>query len=47
MQDRYVVCYKLRKLKHHENNYFMHELGLATIVHSLKVMEALVAWKDV
>ena len=32
-----AICYELRKLKEHENNYATHDLELATIVHTLNV----------
>ena len=37
MQDNDVVCYELRNLKDHENNYATHDLELATIVYALKM----------
>ena len=36
-QKDHVVCYKSRKLKDNENNYAIHDLDLATIVHALKM----------
>ena len=37
MQGNHVVCYELRKLKDHENNYATHDLELAAIVHAFKM----------
>ena len=37
MQDNDVVCYELRNLKDHENNYATHDLELVAIVHALKM----------
>jgi hypothetical protein len=37
MQEVYVICYELCKLKEHEKNYVMHDLELAAIVHALKM----------
>jgi hypothetical protein len=37
MQDGKVVSYASRQLKHHERNYPMHYLELASVVHALKV----------
>ena len=37
MQEIHVVCYALRKLKDHENNYATHDLELAAIVHARKM----------
>ena len=32
-----MVCYELRKLNDHEQNYVSHDLELAVIIHALKV----------
>ena len=37
MQENHVICYELRKLKEHENNYATHDLKLAAIVHAFKM----------
>jgi hypothetical protein len=37
MQNGRVVCYASRQLKHHERNYPMHDVELASVVHALKV----------
>ena len=37
IQDNHMVCYDLRKLKDHYNNYSTHDLELAAIVHALKM----------
>ena len=37
MQDNHVICYESRKLKENEKNYATHDMGLATIVHALKM----------
>lgn len=37
MQERQVVCYESHKLNEHEQNYLMHDLELAAIIHALKM----------
>ena len=37
MQDGQVVCYELRKLNEHEQNYATHDLELEVIIHALKM----------
>ena len=37
IQQNYVVAYKYRELKEHENNYATHDLELAAIIHTLKM----------
>ena len=37
MQEDQVIIYKSRKLKYYEQNYALHELELATIVHALQM----------
>ena len=37
MQDNHVICYELRMLKKHQNNYATHDLELAAIIHALKM----------
>jgi hypothetical protein len=37
MQEGKVVAYASRQLKKHEENYLMHDLELAAIVHALKI----------
>jgi len=37
MQEGRVIAYALRQLKPHEKNYPVHDLGLAAIVHALKI----------
>ena len=37
MQNNYVICYELRKLKEYEKNYPTDDLELAFIIHALKV----------
>lgn len=37
MSKNHVMCYALRNLKEHENNYFTHDLEIATIMHALKM----------
>ena len=34
-QERYAVCYESCKLKDHEQNYVVHDLELAAVVHAL------------
>ena len=36
-QDGHVVCYECIKLKKHENNYVVHYMELASIIHALKI----------
>ena len=36
-QEGHVVCYESHNLKDHEQNYVVHELELATVVHALKM----------
>ena len=36
-QEGHVVSYESRKWKEHEQNYVVHDLELATIVHALNV----------
>jgi hypothetical protein len=36
-QNGHVIGYESRKIKEHERNYAMHDLELATIVHTLKM----------
>src|SRR3954469_18010425 len=36
MQDRHVVAYASRQLRPHEENYPIHDLELAAVVHALK-----------
>jgi hypothetical protein len=38
MQEGSVVCYDSQKLNEHEVNYVTHDLELATIVHTLKML---------
>jgi hypothetical protein len=40
-----VVCYESQKLKEHERNYATHDLGLAAIVHALKMWSNYLAGK--
>jgi hypothetical protein len=37
MQEGQVVCYASRQLKKHEENYPIHDLELAAMVHALKI----------
>ena len=37
LQKDHAICYELWKLKEHEQNYPMHDLELATIIHVLKM----------
>ncbi|WVZ51932.1 hypothetical protein U9M48_003029 [Paspalum notatum var. saurae] len=37
MQDNHVVSYASRQLRAHEENYPTHDLGLAAVVHALKI----------
>ena len=37
MQDNHVIFYESRKLKEHQKKYATHDLGLASIVHALKL----------
>lgn len=37
MQYDNVICYEPRNIKEHERNYMMHDLELASIVHSLRL----------
>jgi len=37
MQDGHVVFYESQKLNEHEQNYLMHDLELATIIHALNM----------
>ena len=39
IQENYVVTYESRKLREHENNYAMHDLELAKIIHALKMWQ--------
>ena len=36
-QEGPMICYESRKLKEHEENYAVHDLELATIIHALKI----------
>ena len=47
MQDNHVICCESRKLKEHEKNYATHDLELASIVHALKTLEALLDGKKI
>ena len=47
MQEGKVIAYASRQLQKHENNYPTHDLELATVVHTLKILEALHDWKQV
>ena len=37
MQESRVIAYAPRSLKHHEENYPVHDLELAAVVHALKI----------
>jgi hypothetical protein len=37
MQEGQVVCYASHRLRKHEENYPTHDLGLAAVVHALKI----------
>jgi hypothetical protein len=37
MQDGHVVSYASHQLRKHEDNYPTHDLGLAAVVHALKI----------
>ena len=37
MKENYVVDYKYINLKEHEKNYVIHDLELASIIHSLEI----------
>ena len=37
IQDDKVVAYASRQLKKHEENYLIHDLELAVVVHALKI----------
>ena len=37
LQNDHAICYKLRKLKEHEQNYSTHDLELAAINHALRM----------
>lgn len=37
MQEEKVVCYELRNLNEHDQNYPTHDLELTTIIHALKM----------
>ena len=37
MQDQRVIAYASRALRWHEENYAMHDLELAAVVHALKI----------
>ena len=37
MQNDHAICYESWNLKEHENNYPMHDLELASIIHALKM----------
>ena len=36
-QYKHIICYESHKLKEHERNYVTHELGLAAVIHALKM----------
>ena len=36
-QEGHVVCYESNKLKEHEQNYVVHDLESAVVVHALKM----------
>ena len=36
-QEGHLFCYESRKLKEHENNYVLHKMELAAIIHALKI----------
>ena len=36
MQDRKVIAYAYRQLRPHEENYPVHDLELAAVIHALK-----------
>ena len=35
IKENFVVDYQSRKLKEHENNYYMHDLEIVAIIHAL------------
>ena len=37
IRENYDVAYEYKKLKEHENNYSMHDLELAGIIHALNM----------
>jgi hypothetical protein len=46
MQDGHMVAYASRQLRKHEVHYPTHDLELAAIVHTLKILEALSYGKE-
>ena len=46
-QEGHVVCYESRKLKVHEQNYVVHALELAVVVHALKMWRHYMLGKNV
>ena len=44
MQNDWVIAYASRQLKNHEENYPTHDLELAAVVFTLKIMETLLIW---
>ena len=47
MQHGKVIVYASRQLREYEFRYPTHDLELAAIVFALKVLEALLVWKEV
>jgi hypothetical protein len=39
-----VVCYASQRLRKHEENYRIHDIELAAMVHALKIWEARYWW---
>ena len=44
MQSGRVVAYGSRQLKNHEQNYPIHDMELATVVFTLKILAPLLIW---